>query len=213
MARYAPIHLEADTRLHRKHPDVLPSHRRCATCRQIKPLTTDYFYPCRSSHPWQLSSFDTRCKVCLREASKARRLADKEKYSALSSKSQQAKRRAIKAAGSLEAYEAQRADLLAKKAAARERKERLAALRRGLRRRYGPRPDGIKLMIAERSRMYAERRRSSPEEPKEFRRPAQGLWNIETVRARHKAELMQSRNERDRQRIQSEEGVAPSSNH
>jgi hypothetical protein len=187
MARYAPIHLEADTRLHRKHPDVLPSHRRCATCRQIKPLTPDYFYPCRSSHPWQLSSFDTRCKECISEASKARRLADKAKYSALSSKSQKAKRRAIKAAGGLEAYTAQQATLREKLAIARARKEHLAALRRGLRRKYGPRADGIKLMIAERSRMYAERRRSSPEEPREFQRPAQNFADLEAIRARHRA--------------------------
>ncbi len=189
MARYAPIHLEADTRLHRKHPDVLPSHRRCATCRQIKPLTTDYFYPCRSSHPWQLSSFDTRCKRCVLEASKARRLADKAKYSALSSKSQKAKRGAIKAAGGPEAYEEERAALLEKLSAARAHKEHLAALRRGLRRRYGPRPDGIKLMIAERSRMYAERRLSSPEEPKEFRAPMRDFSDLEAIRARHRIEL------------------------
>ncbi|WP_440531806.1 hypothetical protein [Variovorax sp. YR566] len=196
MARFAPIHLEADTRLHRKHPDVLPSHRRCATCRQIKPLTTDYFYPCRSSHPWQLSSFDTRCKDCILEAAKARRLADKAKYSALSSKSQKAKRSAIKAAGGPEAYAAQQAALVQKLAAARTRKEQLAALRRGLRRKYGPRPDGIKLMIAERSRMYAERRWRSSEEPKEFRRPVQANSDLESIRARHRAELAQRDSER-----------------
>jgi len=189
MARYAPIHLEADTRLHRKHPDVLPSHRRCATCRQIKPLTTDHFYPCRSSRSWQLSSFDTRCKGCVLEASRARRLADKAKYSALSSKSQKAKRRAIKAAGGPEAYAAQQSAHTKKLMAARARNEHLAALRRGLRRLYGPRRDGVKLMIAERSRMYAERRRSSPEEPKEFRRPAQNFADLEAIRATHRAAL------------------------
>jgi hypothetical protein len=188
MARFAPIHLEADNRLHRKHPDVLPSHRRCATCRQIKPLTTDYFYPCRSSHPWQLSSFDTRCKECILEASKARRLADKAKYSALSSKSQKGKRNAIKAAGGPEAYAAQQATLREKLAAARARKEHLAALRRGLRRKYGPRPDGIKLMIAERSRMYAERRRFSAAEPRELRGRLRDNSDLEAIRARHRTE-------------------------
>lgn len=122
------------------------------------------------------------------EASKARRLADKAKYSALSSKSQKAKRSAIKAAGGPEAYAAQQAALVQTLAAARARKEHLAALRRGLRRKYGPRPDGIKLMIAERSRMYAERRRKSPEEPKEFRRPSPDNTDLEAIRSRHRAE-------------------------
>lgn len=188
MARYAPIHLEADRRLHRNHPDVLPSHRRCATCRCIKPLTTEHFYPCRSSHPWQLSSFDTRCKQCILEASRARKGADKAKYSALSSKSQKAKRRAIKAAGGPEAYAAQQAVLAEELAAARARKERLAAFRRGLRRKYGPRPDGIKLMIAERSLMYAQRRMRSVAEPKAFHRPPVNNVDLEAIRARHRIE-------------------------
>lgn len=37
--------------------------------------------------------------------------------------------------------------------------------------------------------MYAERRRSSPEEPKEFRRSQQDFTNLEAIRARHRAAL------------------------
>lgn len=193
MARYAPIHLEADRRLHRRHPDVLPSHRRCAMCREIKELSADFFYPCRSSHPWQLSSFDTRCKTCMTAALKARRLANQTKHRGMAAKAQREKRRAIKVAGGPEAYEAKRAALQTAQEAERNKKERLAALRRGLRRRYGPRPDGIKLMIAERSRMYSERRRTSPEEPKQFRREAGRPFDLEALRARHRIESARER--------------------
>ena len=54
--------------------------------------------------------------------------------------------------------EARRLARVARREDEHAREERIAKLRRQMLKRYGPRPDGIKAMIQERSRVYAERR-------------------------------------------------------
>jgi hypothetical protein len=65
---------------------------------------------------------------------------------------------------------------------------------------YGHRPDGIKLMIAERSLMYAEKRLTSPQEAKELRRAAESAFDLEAIRTRHRAALARDRNEQEPKR-------------
>lgn len=91
--------------------------------------------------------------------------------------------------------EAHRVAQAARDAQEHARKQRKAKLKRQMLKLYGPRPDGIKALIRSRVEMYFRRRLSSPEEPKEFRRPAQDFSDLEVIRARHRLQQASSRAE------------------
>ena len=179
-----------DPRLLRPSNDALLSHRLCPGCSEVLPLNSTHFYINRSRYAWQLSRFMPRCIECHRAAVRADYRANKAKRNARTVEGNRVRRENVRQLGAA-GLESSRRTAEARREAEHARKERKAKLKREMLKLYGPRPDGIKAMIRERSRMYAERRLSSPEEPKELRRPVQDNSDLEAIRARHRREAEQ----------------------
>lgn len=149
----------ADPRFRRPHPDALPQWRRCPSCpsgSDVHELTTANFYEDASRYPWQLSRFSKHCRSCTssrnsasNKTARAQRSARQREWRAIDR--QNRRQAAIFYTPAQQALEVER----------RQNRLRLkvatAKLKREMLRRYGPR-DGIKALIAERSRMFAERR-------------------------------------------------------
>lgn len=164
----------------------MPSHRQCSKCLQVKPLDPDHFYVKRAAYEWQLSRFMPYCIECDKARVRDYYRANKAKRNARSAEAHRINRAKVRTLGGPERMEARRLAEAARKAEDRARKQRKAKLKRQMLKLYGPRPDGIKALIRERVQMYAERRHSSPEEPREFRRPMQDFSDLEVIRARHR---------------------------
>lgn len=177
-----------DPRLMRPRDDALPSHRLCPGCSKVLPLDSEHFYVNRNRYAWQLSRYMPRCIECHRAAVRADYRANKAKRNARTVATNRVRRENVRQLGAA-GLESFRRTAVARKEAEHARKERKAKVKRQMLKLYGPRPDGIKAMIRARSRMYAERRLSSPEEPYDLRRPAQDFRDLEAIRTRHRSEL------------------------
>lgn len=149
----------SDPRFLRPHPDALPRWRRCPTCpegQDVHELTALNFYEDTARYPWQAARFSKHCRPCTssrnNQANKAARAQRSER---------QREWRAIDRQNRVQAavfYTAAQQAIEAEREQNRFRsKVAKAKLKRDMLRLYGPR-DGIKALIAERSRMYAERR-------------------------------------------------------
>ena len=77
MPRHENIPLHADSRLNRSHPDILPTHRQCPDCCKVLTLDAEHFYEAINRFPWNLSRFDSKCKLCTRRNSLDRAAARK----------------------------------------------------------------------------------------------------------------------------------------
>lgn len=150
---------QTDPRLLRPHPDALPLWRRCPTCpegQDVHELTALNFYEDTSRYPWQAARFSKHCRSCTssrnNQANKVARAQRSER---------QREWRAIDRQNRVQAavfYTAAQQAIEAERKQNRFRsKVAKAKLKRDMLRLYGPR-DGIKALIAERSRMFAERR-------------------------------------------------------
>lgn len=184
-----------DPRLMRPRDDALPSHRLCSGCSEVLPLDDAHFYVNRNRYAWQLSRYMPKCIECHRAAVRADYRANKAKRNARTAAGNRVRRENIRQLGAA-GLESSRRTAEARREAEHSRRERKAKVKRQMLKLYGPRPDGIKALIRERSRMYAERRLSSPEEPKEFQRPSHQNTELETIRSRHRAELARRASER-----------------
>lgn len=153
-----PRHAE-DPRILRPHPDSLPRWRRCPTCpkeQDVHELTAHNFYEDTSRYPWQMSRFSKHCRACTsnrnnltNKAARAQRSSRQRAWRAISSQNRvQASVFYTDAQRSIDANR-QQTRLSSRVAKARLKREML--------RLYGPR-DGIRALIAERSRMFAARR-------------------------------------------------------
>lgn len=174
----------------------MPTHRQCSKCLQVRPLDAEHFYVKRAAYEWQLSRFMPYCIECDRARVRDYYLANKAKRNARSAEAHRIARAIIRELGGPARLETRRLAEAAREAEEHARKQRKAKLKRQMLKRYGPRPDGIKALIKERVRMYAERRRSSPEEPKDFRGPAQDFSDLEALRARHRANQVRVQNQK-----------------
>lgn len=148
-----------DPRFLRPHPDALPRWRRCPTCpegQDVHELTAHNFYEDASRYPWQMARFSKHCRAC---TSSRNNLANK--TARVQRSERQREWRAIDRQNRVQAavfYTAAQEAIEAERQQNRFRsKVAKAKLKREMLRLYGPR-DGIKALIAERSRMYAERR-------------------------------------------------------
>lgn len=166
MPRPEAIQHDPDPRCRRFHPDALPTHRRCPTCKpgaDVHPLDVANFYERKTRFPWNLSRFTSQCRDCHRESAAAGYAANAEARNARSA----ARRRVVKLSKLHAAifYTPPQVAIRERKATEqRERKERIALLRRrNVRSRggYSPERDGIKLMIRERSAMYQRMRQQA----------------------------------------------------
>ena len=180
-----------DPRLRRPRDDALPSHRQCSKCLEVKPLDPEHFYVRRAAYEWQLARYMPYCIACDRASVRDYYYANKANRNASTAAAHRLAKANARELGGPARLEDRRLTQAARRAEEHARKERIAKLKRLMLKRYGPRPDGIKAMIRERSRMYAERRLHSPKEPKEFRRRVHDNSNLEALRARHQAELAQ----------------------
>ena len=148
-----------DPRFHRPHPDALPRWRRCPTCpdgQDVHELNAANFYEDAARYPWQMSRFSKHCRTCTSSRNNA------QNKSARASRSQRQREwRSIDRQNRVHAavfYTAAQQAIEAERQQSRFRsKAAKAKLKREMLRLYGPR-DGIKALIAERSRMFAERR-------------------------------------------------------
>lgn len=150
---------QTDPRFLRPHPDALPHWRRCPACpegQDIHELTAQNFYEDTARYPWQEARFSKHCRACTssrnNQANKAARAQRSER---------QREWRAIDRQNRVQAavfYTAAQRAIEAERQQNRFRsKVAKAKLKRDMLRLYGPR-DGIKALIAERSKMYADRR-------------------------------------------------------
>lgn len=175
-----------DPRLQRPRDGDIPSHRECSKCLEVKPLDSEHFYVKRAAYEWQLSRFMPYCIDCDRARVRNYYRANKAKRNARSAEAHRIARANAQALGGPERLEARRLAQAARRNEVHARRQNIAKFKRQMLRRYGPRPDGIKALIRERSRMYAERRRWSPEEPREFQKQPLNWADLDAIRDHHR---------------------------
>lgn len=148
MPRHENTPLHADSRLNRRGPDVLPTHRQCSGCSKVMPLTVEYFYEDSSRYPWNLSRFRFVCRACsVRIGGELRAKRKVERNTQTRARRAQVKRNAkmARAYGSGTASsDALRIELAAQTNA---RKVRIAWFKRQTNRLRGPYQDPIKRII------------------------------------------------------------------
>jgi hypothetical protein len=149
---------QTDPRFLRPHPDALPRWRRCPTCpdgQDVHELNAHNFYEDASRYPWQAARFSKRCRSCTSSRNSLANRAARPQRS-----ERQRQWRAIDRQNRVQAAvfytAAQQAIETERKQNRFRSKVAKAKLKREMLRLYGPR-DGIKALIAERSRMYAQR--------------------------------------------------------
>lgn len=191
-----PHQLLIDPRTIRPHPDIQATHRACNVCHAVLPLDRYHFHRNYRAYSWAPSYYTRACIPCLGERRKRWR---KENRDAVNRKARERRAR-IKAYGMAAGYfgtEAGKALLRQQAEATRASKEARALTRRRMLRLYGPRPDGIKLLIKARQAVSLRRRvagQSIPNGRREFSntqdRPASSNYEaiLAAMRSRHKVE-------------------------
>lgn len=148
-----------DPRLERYHPDLLPTHRKCPQCSpgsDVHPLDSAHFYERRDRYPWAASRFSALCRAHENERRRSSYATNAAAQNARSAE----RRRVLKVNRKLAAIfftPAQVAIREQREQALREKKERIARVKRVSLRTYGPR-DGIKKLIQSRQEVYRSKR-------------------------------------------------------
>ncbi len=153
-----------DPRTIRPHPDIQATHRACNICRVVLPLDPYHFHRNYRAYPWAPSYYTRACTHCLAERRKRWRKENRDTVN----RKERERRARIRANTRTAGYfmtEAGKALLRQRADATRASKEARALTRRRMLRVYGPRPDGIKLLIKSRQAEALHRRLNGQSTP------------------------------------------------
>ncbi len=153
-----------DPRTIRPHPDIQATHRACNVCQAVLPLDRYHFHRNYRAYSWASSYYTRACIQCLAERRKRWR---KENRVAVN-RCERGRRARIKASARTARY-FQTAEWKAlerqKTLDVRASREAMALIRRRMLRLYGPRPDGIKMLIKQRQADALRRRLARDSNP------------------------------------------------